>query len=98
MSLDDAASELARFQASQMQGAVGNARSAPPDRLTEAANSIRARIKKLDQYKATYLGYLHDRIDDADWHACWDVCVNLSEISCSRDEAVRALEAMGMEV
>ena len=71
--------------------------SPAPDRLTQAANTIRERIKLLDQYKATYLAYLHDRITDADWHACWDVCVNLSEISCSRDEAVRALEAMGME-
>ncbi len=48
--------------------------------MTSAAEKIEARIARLEQMKANYLGYLQFRIADEDWHGTWDAGVNISEV------------------
>ena len=69
--------------------------SKPRDRVREAADKIRDRLKRLGEIEASYTSYLHDRIAERDHHGGWDCCVNLSEVSCERDGLLFALEALG---
>jgi hypothetical protein len=66
-----------------------------PQQQPSTADRLRARLKRLDEIEGSYTACLHDRIKERDWHGGWDVCVNLSEISCERDGLLFALEALG---
>lgn len=68
-----------------------------PDRLQEAANAIRAKLK---EEKATYQHYLdhcQKMKDIEDLHGGWDSFANASEVSNRIDTLVWCLEQMGCE-
>ncbi len=49
-------------------------------------------VKKLDKLyyrKDLMIEYLKDRIDESDWHACWDASVEIYKI----EEQIKILEA-----
>ena len=74
-------------------GCIELAKHGTPNPST--ADRLRARLKRLEEIEGSYTAYLQDRIKERDWHGGWDVCINLSEVSCERDGLLFALEALG---
>ena len=87
--------EVMRDQLKQM--AADKAKAAAPDRLTQAANTIRDKLKYKREEYADFRRHLDFRVKEEDAHGSWDCAVCLSEVSNYIDGLLFALEALGAE-